>query len=70
VRGDGAGVNAGVTRAERKEEGIAGMKTLTGGTQVSERGGRGTRDGLVQGRIGPVGSQAWPSWAVPSFFLF
>jgi hypothetical protein len=33
VRGDGAGVNVGVTRAERKGEGIAGKKTLTGGSR-------------------------------------
>jgi hypothetical protein len=70
VCGDGARVNVGVTRAKRKGEGIAGKKTLTGGTQVSEREGRGTRDGLVWEQIGPVGSRVRPSWAMPSFFLF
>jgi hypothetical protein len=44
-------------------------KNLTGGTQVSEREGRGgTRDGLVRGGSGRLGPGRGPVGLCPSFF--
>jgi hypothetical protein len=75
VRGDGAGVIAGVTRAERKGEGIAGKKTLTGGTGMSadERRERHTPSGFAGMGRGPNLARAGsvsPRPFLPFLFLF